>query len=546
MPDGQLQLYRGGESILVDPTDYQARRALYDQKGWTNQKADPKTPFINFLQSSTGKAGPKGEPSFLDTINRELGAMGETMLGAAGSVKESFTQPPTEQEQKPFSQGGLGAPAQPGMLGKVGLAVGRNIGEPISTAAEWYKREAGLQKQNAQRGVGTLDKMLSVAPEGIGAGAATELMGEALKGLSSKAPEYLERAQKIAKPIVEKVSKISTGSHPEVLKELEDFRRTMKAKPTARQRDVANIKHRALQERTNKEWSNLYTNLKSEPTDALAIRRALQPLSEVDPVVKKWVGDNIKESETGESVSVPLWPKVRELSAQLNKDMANPKLDRVHKAEIPEAHAALESLLKESAKRQGMDKQYQQAYSLNRKMENIKFHTAYGTQAVKPSPLFGLGGAFAGIGMGESTGISGELGSAFIGKMIGEYLGKVVTKPGGKYTVPERSIAGERQVWKELGEKPPKGIGKKIVKPSADPMRSGGGQSTIQRLIKEETGSLQWGPGKPEQSSAVPSSATKEGVMDHNAAFQKAKSELPNGTLSDQLKRAQEILTGKR
>jgi hypothetical protein len=461
MPDGQLTLYRGDQTLLVDPADYQKRTQQFSKKGWSRTKADPKTPFINYMQSAAKNAGPKGPPGFGETLNRELNAAGETIMGTPGAIKSSFTTPPDSQEAKQLGTD------KPGMVGKFALGLARNVGEPLQNAAEWYKREYDLIKGGKQNFGDTVDKMLSVAPEGVGSAAAQEIMGHTLKALPEQLgripdPKMMETAVKTAKPIVDSVGKILKGNTRDVTAELEDFRKTVKAKPSPRARDVAAVKHKALQQRINSEWTKLYTGLKDQPTDALAVRRALQKLSEVDPITKKWLADNIKDTASGNAVTVPLWPKVRELSAQLNRDMANPRLDRIHAAEIPEAHEQLEQLLKEAAEAQGMKDQYTRAYSLNRKLENIKYNTAYGTAKNKPSPLFGLGGAIGGLAAGEGTG--GGLASALIGKMIGTIIGKKLTNEG--WTIPKRSIEGEKAVWRELGEKPPKDINKKVINPA--------------------------------------------------------------------------------
>jgi hypothetical protein len=479
MPDGQLTLYRGSsEQMLVDPHDYQSRRSSFDKKGWSRIKAEPTTPFINYLQTASKAKPESADPgrgfSLKGTgtaLNRELNALGETIMGAPGAIKSSFKEPPSKEEQKQ-----LGISDKPGMVGKFGLGIARNVGEPLAIASEWYKREYDAIKAGKQSFGDTVDNMLTVAPEGMGTAGATEIMGNALKGMPERTgkvltPEMMHEALRITKPIAEATDRILSGKHTDVLQEMENFRKEIKAKPSARQKDVANVKHKALNMRKDAEWQKLFGGLKSQPTDALAIQRTLGKLAEVDPVVQKWLDDNIVESKTGESVSAPLWPKVRELSSQINKDMSNPRLDRVHQAELKPAHDGLEALLKEAADNQGMRGQYEKAYQLNRKVENLKFHTAYGAEKVKPSPLFGAAGAITGLAAAES-GVASSLGHAFIGKMIGDIFGKWLT-PKNEWTIPKRSIAGERAIWKELGQKPPKSYKKTRVNISKE-----GGQPT--------------------------------------------------------------------
>src|SRR5882724_9032988 len=104
------------------------------------------------------------------TLGREIKSAGQTITQLPSSVASAFSAPAT-----PVT--GISA------LDKFGTGLHRMISEPIEYAAEWYKREAQAQPS----GVSTLDKMLTVAPEGIGSAAGNVVLGRAM----SAAPEVI-------------------------------------------------------------------------------------------------------------------------------------------------------------------------------------------------------------------------------------------------------------------------------------------------------------------------------------------------------------------
>lgn len=265
---------------------------------------------------------------------------------------------------------------------------------------------------------------------------------------------------------IEKISgldKINSGSHADALKELEDFRQTVKAKPTKRMMDVANVKHKALTDRVDREWNETYSVMKAKPTDAEAVGRGLKELSKVDPETKAWVRDHIEPSKSGQSVTAPLWEEVQRLKSKLNKQLANPNLDPVVRGEIPNALKSLKDATRSAAKTAGIETKYLRAEQLTRNLENIKFHTAYKASAIKPSPMYEIGGIMGGLYVGHAMGgETGGLATALAGKMLGGQAGKAMT-PKGQFSIPERSIAAERGVWRKLGERPPKNIGKSKI-----------------------------------------------------------------------------------
>ena len=259
------------------------------------------------------------------------------------------------------------------------------------------------------------------------------------------------------------LERIKSGSHSDVLAELEDFRKTMRKKPSATQQDVARVKHKALSDRIDQEWNQIHSVMGNKPTDALAIQKGLSEVAKLDPTVQKWIETHIEPSASGASVTAPLWEEVKALDSQMGKALKNPNTPATIRAEIPAARQALDEAKRASAKEAGIELKYVRARQLTRNLENIKYHTGYKTTAVKPSPFYGIAGALAGLRGAMGLGATSEIGGAFMGKMLGSEAGKIAT-PSGKFTIPKESIEGEKAVWKQLGEEPPKNVGKTKIR----------------------------------------------------------------------------------
>lgn len=258
-------------------------------------------------------------------------------------------------------------------------------------------------------------------------------------------------------PLARSLDRIKNGSYSDVTAELEKYRKTVVEEPSKGQRIAAEKTHAAITERVSHEWDQLYKKLSNKVPDAIGIKSDLAKLAEIEPMVQDWLDANIKESASGQSVTAPVWPKVRDLSKDLNAMLGDDNVSFQEKARIKEAHAKLEDRLKASADEDGLKQQYTRAYQLSRKLNNIKHHTAFEHVPVRPSRLFGLGGATTGIATIGAEGVGGY----FLGRQAGVAAGEAITPKGGTRT-PELSRRGEAALWKELGEKPPKGTMRKV------------------------------------------------------------------------------------
>lgn len=395
-------------------------------KGWSYNK-----PAAQPVAKAPAK---QAKPGFFETHGKTR----EAIIGGFGGlgIPES-TSPMTDLAK---GVGGLFAPPkgpmETGMAGlspAAGLPVYRilqgMIGAGKGFGEDIYKGAQAKDYPRAIHGVAGL----------------TTLAGATLLG-GKKAPE-----------LSESISKIREGSFADVLGELEKYRKTVSETPSKGQRIAAEKTHAAITERISLEWDKLYSKLSNKATDALGVKGALSKLAEVEPMVTDWIEKNIVESKSGASVTAPLWPKVRELSKDLNAMMGDDRVSFQEKARIQEAHSGLEEQLKKSADEDGLKQQYTRAYQLSRKLNNIKHHTAFEHIPVKPSRLFGLGGATAGIASIGAEGVGGY----FLGRQAGVAAGEAMVPKGG-YRIPKLSREGEKALWKELGEKPPKGTMKRV------------------------------------------------------------------------------------
>lgn len=134
-------------------------------------------------------------PTFGSTLGRELSATGQGLYNFIPSIYRSLVEPPTPAEQQQVG-------SDPGILGRVGLALHRNLSQPIQNAAQWYGTEA-----KEQGGIPMIDKMLSVAPEGVGQGAASVLIAKGAKPLYDALPS-LKRAVATRAALVETIGDI--------------------------------------------------------------------------------------------------------------------------------------------------------------------------------------------------------------------------------------------------------------------------------------------------------------------------------------------------
>jgi hypothetical protein len=437
MPDPQpITVYKGDRTLQITPDAYDEARG----KGWSMSPPN--------LGSPTGQPGGSAQAG-VGSPKEGKGSGGEVgrMLDWAGKVGEKMSSAGDPRAMMNTLQSLFGPNVLKQTYDKIlkqkemssGKTVEGLAGNMASTTAPGIARDL-IQKKDMT---------------GTAANAGLMMMG------GEESPEALKS---MAEQTSKSVKRITEGSHSNVMSELEDFRKTVKAKPTTRQMDVARVKHKALGDRVDREWNETYAKMGAKPTDADKIQSTLGELAKKDPTTQAWIEQHIEPSKSGGSVTAPLWAEVQRLQSRLNKQLTNPNLDPVVRGEIPKAIKGLQEAARAAAKKAGVEDKYVRAQQLTRSLENIKYHTAYKTKAITPSPLYGIGGALAGIAAGSSLGVSGELGSAFIGKMVGSEIGKIAT-PKGRFSVDPKSIAAERQVWKRLGEEPPKNIGKRKIRP---------------------------------------------------------------------------------
>jgi hypothetical protein len=127
----------------------------------------------------TTEAAP--EPSFLNTLGREVSAAGQTLnpIAIGKGVYHAFSDDPTAEEQKEFS-----TDKNPGVIKRGAIGVTRMTADPIANAAIWYGRAAQGKIPNAT------DQALSVLPEAIGTGAGNVVGGKVIES----APGAIARA----------------------------------------------------------------------------------------------------------------------------------------------------------------------------------------------------------------------------------------------------------------------------------------------------------------------------------------------------------------
>jgi hypothetical protein len=138
---------------------------------------------------------------FENTLGREIKSVGANIAGIPGAVYHAFADPATEEEQSRSK----GLETFPGALG-----VARLTAQPLANAIDYYRNYA---KSSPDQRISQQSDMLNVAPEAVGAGAASVLapkIAQSIPGLAvqgappvirglvkgtnavlSKAPEYV-------------------------------------------------------------------------------------------------------------------------------------------------------------------------------------------------------------------------------------------------------------------------------------------------------------------------------------------------------------------
>lgn len=479
-----LVMYKDNRQINVSPDAYDE---AYD-KGWRLNK-------------------PQG------VLSRTLGYIGQGLnpQGMLGTLEKFSAPNMMKQAYQHFTD----PKGHPQMLGDTASAIKGLVGG-LPTAPKIASDL--IQRKDPAQDIAGMAMMMSpdVGEAGIrGVG----------KGMEPEANAILEHAK----------NTFERGSYRDVMAELENFRRTMKAKPSPKMMDVARGAHEALGKRVDAEWNSVYSKMGAEPTDADAVERSLKELRKVNKPTEDWIQEHIEPSKSGESVTAPLFSEVRKLISRLQRMKVNPKVDPVVANELPGAIKGLEKATEDAAKRQGVFDKYVRAKRLTRQLENIKYHTAYNTRLIKPSPMYSIGGAVAGMATLSKEGWGAGFGGAYVGNKVGAEVGKWMT-PKNTYTVPERSIAGEGFVWKKLGEEPPKGSMKSTTKPAE------AGGRVMRPKIRQGESSVEFerrGPGaapKPDELSAKLKREAQPG-RDTDLLHQ-VTSEHPHWTLSQRLQEA--------
>ena len=103
---------------------------------------------------------------FENTLGREIKSVGQNIAGAPNAIYHAFTDPSTPEEQSRSK----GLENFPGVQG-----ISRLVAQPLANAIDYYRNYANSTPD--QRSAQQLD-MLNVAPEAIGAGAASVLTGK--------------------------------------------------------------------------------------------------------------------------------------------------------------------------------------------------------------------------------------------------------------------------------------------------------------------------------------------------------------------------------
>lgn len=423
-----ITVYKDTRSIQIDPSAYDEAKG----KGWS------------MTRPQIGGGAGREFASGMGVVSSQEG-------------KDFFRHPMKTGQGMLESQGELGKRAW-GELGKGdikgGLTHGLEYLMPF-IGPQLARQGDMLESGNIKGGLANM------------AGMATTMgLGDLMGGMAKPTPKtgFAAVSEAAAKEGIN-LDKVKGGTHSEALQQLENFRKTVRAKPTAKQMDVARVAHQELGKRVDAEWNSVFQKMGSKPTDADAVGNALKELSKVDPETEAWIKSHIEPSKSGQSVTAPLFAEAQKFQSQLLRRKANPNLNQVIRNEIDPAIKGLKQATQEAADKAGAGKEYARAQQMTRNFENIKYHTAYNAQVIKPSPMYGIGGAGIGLALGGKLGGSEGLGGAFLGKMVGTEIGKRVT-PKGTFEIPKTSIEGERFMWKKLGEEPPKGALRKKVKPS--------------------------------------------------------------------------------
>lgn len=155
-------------------------------QGWTPVAQAQGTPDYQRPDTAGVPDAPTGSwRDYARTFGREAQSLGENVVGAPGGIYHAFADPATQEEK----QESKGLENFPGALG-----VSRLVAKPIATAADWYKGAATGQVPDP------VGQALTVAPEAVGTGAATEvggkIMGEAAD-LPKTATEFFRRAKSL-------------------------------------------------------------------------------------------------------------------------------------------------------------------------------------------------------------------------------------------------------------------------------------------------------------------------------------------------------------
>lgn len=278
-------------------------------------------------------------------------------------------------------------------------------------------------------------------------------------------PAYVERKLLAGATVAGGAAGVKAGAKSgtldpgKTLASLESFRRMVEKKPTKANMDVAHTKHAELTAAINKVWEPIHKAMDKVPLDPDIVEAAIGKLRGLKPELDRWIDEMMPSGRA--SRRAPLWNEVKALSERLWELQGK---DPVISSLAVKSRAGLNDAMRAAAKEQGMAEPYARARSLSRKMENVKFHTAY--RATKSAPSFWeIGGAVAGGVAGEAlapgTGVGG-LGGAYLGHRFGAGVGKRVS-PEATYKIPKESIAAEEAIWKEIGEKPPASLRKRRI-----------------------------------------------------------------------------------
>src|SRR6266850_3923160 len=353
------------------------------------------------------------------TLGREVKAAGQTITQLPSSVASAFSAPATLVT-------GISA------LDRFGTGLHRMISEPIEHAAEWYKREA----QAKTSGVSTLDKMLTVAPEGIGLAAGNVVLGKTLEALpgapraiNEAIPSFKREAQHFqaieniygdrpvnatrtlvkAQTIADRMNLTKLKSVPGPVNEL------INRISGGEQPKIAGMDAAEFQRRAPEAYQNMVDAGAIQPAQPLTIKEARQFRTDLNSA--------IYDQELPSQFRGPL------------KDLA----DTLHKETV----AAFPT---QTAKNWYLatNKEANRAYAMQRKADAIGPYIGGGLGAYAGEKLGGVGGLGVGAYLGAKAGR--VVGKPIVGGMVRSILnrniGQVTPPPGAIENIMQAAKAG--------------------------------------------------------------------------------------------------------